>query len=168
MIFKVCIPGLHLSLGIFNRIWKLLENSCQELDFKRSSEVCGASHSDSNIQKLSSVKIEVQKKYGSVLSEMLTYCVLTSNSGGTNELEDSLKAELVDIEKNIQIKVNISLFVTHSIDSLCPNSAHPSSHCFSHHYKYTSRCFTDQIHEHFYLKSHQPRVNYYPLKLCWL
>ncbi len=126
MIFKVCIPGLHLSLGIFNRIWKLLENSCQELDFKRSLEVCGASHSVgghcSSIQKLSSVRaeIEVQKKYGSVLSEMLTYCVLTSNSGGTNELEDGLKAELVEIEKNIQIKVNISLFVTHSIDSLCP------------------------------------------------
>ncbi len=118
MIFKVCIPGLHLSLGIFNRIWKLLENSCQELDFKRSLEVCGASHSVgghcSSIQKLSSVRaeIEVQKKYGSVLSEMLTYCVLTSNSGGTNELEDSLKAELAEIEKNIKIKVNISLFGT--------------------------------------------------------
>ncbi len=121
MIFKVCIPRLHISLGIFNRIWKLLENSCQELDFKRSLEVCGASHSVgghcSNIQKLSSVRaeIEVQKKYSSVLSEMRTYCVLTSNSGGTNELEDSLKKELAEIEKNIQIKVNISLFICHTV-----------------------------------------------------
>ncbi len=127
MIFKVYIPGLHLSLGIFNRLWKLLENSCQELDFKRSLEISSASHSVgghcNDIHKLSSLRaeIEVQKKYGSVLSDMLTYCVLTSNTGGTNELEDSLKAELAEIDQNIQIKVNIS-FPCHTqyIGSLGP------------------------------------------------
>lgn len=30
---QVCIPGLH-SLGIFNRLWTLLEEACTDLDFK--------------------------------------------------------------------------------------------------------------------------------------
>ncbi len=61
----------------------------------------------------------MQKKYSTVLSDMLTFCTLTLNSGGTNELEDSLKTELAEIEQNVQIKVTISFHVTHSIDSLC-------------------------------------------------
>ncbi len=81
MIFKVCIPGLHLSLGIFNRLWKLLENSCQELDFKRSLEISNASHSVgghcNDLHKLSSVRaeIEVQKKYGSALGNAHLLCI---------------------------------------------------------------------------------------------
>ena len=29
---QVCIPGLHLSLGIFNRLYTILENAYHELD----------------------------------------------------------------------------------------------------------------------------------------
>ena len=32
IIIQVCIPGLHLSLGIFNRLYTLLENACHALD----------------------------------------------------------------------------------------------------------------------------------------
>ena len=31
---QVCVPGLHLSLGIFNRLWTLLEDACTELDLQ--------------------------------------------------------------------------------------------------------------------------------------
>ena len=31
---QVCIPGLHLSLGIFNRLWTLLEDACNKLDLQ--------------------------------------------------------------------------------------------------------------------------------------
>ena len=30
--FQVCPPGLHISLGIFFRLFTLLENACHELD----------------------------------------------------------------------------------------------------------------------------------------
>ncbi len=30
----MCFPGLHLSLGIFDRLYTLLEEACQELDLQ--------------------------------------------------------------------------------------------------------------------------------------
>ena len=30
----MCIPGLHLSLGIFNCLYTLLESACEDLDTK--------------------------------------------------------------------------------------------------------------------------------------
>ena len=35
---KVCFPGLHLSLGIFNRLWILLEEECTEVDLALAQE----------------------------------------------------------------------------------------------------------------------------------
>ena len=29
---KVCLPGLHITLGIFDRLFSLLEDSCHGLD----------------------------------------------------------------------------------------------------------------------------------------
>ncbi len=31
---QVCLPGLHISLGIFYRLFSLLEDVCHQLDFK--------------------------------------------------------------------------------------------------------------------------------------
>ncbi len=31
---QVCLPGLHISLGIFYRLFSLLEDACHQLDFK--------------------------------------------------------------------------------------------------------------------------------------
>ncbi len=116
---KVCIPALHLSLGIFNRIWNLLEDNCQELDFKCSLEVSGnASVSDcEHLRKLSSLKaeIEVETKYSSVLSEMITYTMLSSDLSTTSELLESLEAKLDETNLNIQTKVNMRMINTHII-----------------------------------------------------
>ena len=30
--FQICLPGLHMSLGIYDRLWELLEGACTELD----------------------------------------------------------------------------------------------------------------------------------------
>ena len=32
MEIQVCLPGLHISLGVFDRLWTLLEGACTELD----------------------------------------------------------------------------------------------------------------------------------------
>lgn len=29
---QVCLPGLHISLGVYNRLWELLEGACTGLD----------------------------------------------------------------------------------------------------------------------------------------
>ena len=34
LLLKVVIPGLHLSLGIFLRLFNMLEDACHELDIK--------------------------------------------------------------------------------------------------------------------------------------
>ena len=41
-ILKVCIPGLHLSLGIFNQLFTPLEDACKQLDLKMPSAESGA------------------------------------------------------------------------------------------------------------------------------
>ena len=33
-VFQVCPPGLHISLGIFYKIWCLVEEGCHELDLE--------------------------------------------------------------------------------------------------------------------------------------
>ena len=38
----MCIPGLHISLGIFNRLYNLLENACHELDLLQAETDTGA------------------------------------------------------------------------------------------------------------------------------
>ena len=35
----VCFPGLHISLGIFKRIWVILEDSCTRLDLMLAERV---------------------------------------------------------------------------------------------------------------------------------
>ena len=42
-IVQVCIPaGLHISLGIFNRLYNLLEDACHELDSLQTETDTGA------------------------------------------------------------------------------------------------------------------------------
>ncbi len=38
MFLQVCLPGLHISLGIFLRLFTLLEDACHKLDFKLAQE----------------------------------------------------------------------------------------------------------------------------------
>ena len=38
---QVCIPGLHMSLGIFNRLFNLLERACQDLDLEMAARAAG-------------------------------------------------------------------------------------------------------------------------------
>ena len=38
----MCIPGLHLSLGIFNRLWTLLEEAYNKLDLQLAADCDGS------------------------------------------------------------------------------------------------------------------------------
>ena len=41
LLLQVCIPGLHLSLGVFDCLWTLLEEACTELDLRLAIELGG-------------------------------------------------------------------------------------------------------------------------------
>ncbi len=107
----MCIPGLHLSLGIYNRLWLLLEESCKELDFilatSSSGSVSGVISCDhDDLHKLSNMKLELDtdRKYSEHISELLTYYTLTSDDLSSN-VYTSLKTELEATNKRIKDKV---------------------------------------------------------------
>lgn len=93
----MCIPGLHLSLGIYNRIWSLFTGACTELDLKLvdainasepgpSSSSSTHDHFSSSLQKMSLLEMEVdtQRNYAAVLDEMVTYSLLTLPNAQTS------------------------------------------------------------------------------------
>ena len=98
---------MHLSLEIFNRLWKLLEEACRELDFRLAVEHEGSvsdshSMSSSSFKRLSLLKMELetQDKYANLITEMMTYSTLSVDSGNSDIL-DSFRAELTVAQKGI-------------------------------------------------------------------
>ena len=105
----VCIPGLHLSLGIYNRLWTLLEEACHELDFEVATCDIPTSSSDpstSSFKQLSllNVELETQKNEAIVLSEMLTFSTLTMEDPYNSHIYESFD-DLAKIQKTICDKV---------------------------------------------------------------
>ena len=94
----MCIPGLHLSLGIYDRLWNLLCDACHELDLK----LAGLGGNDDGsifsrysnaIQRRSTLELEIetQKNYVTLIDQMATYAMI--NSGLTNDFVTGLKSE---------------------------------------------------------------------------
>ena len=83
---KVCLPGLHISQGIFLKLFTLLENECHELDLKMGSSLSSPmgmsatayeAYSDA-LKELSKFKeeLDLAKDNAMLLDEMQTYCTL--------------------------------------------------------------------------------------------
>ena len=103
---KVCIPELHLFLGIFDRLWNLLEEACKEIDFQCAVEGSSGDTSVEGFRKLCSLKmdIETQQKYHSVLTEMLTFSLLIGSN--VTELVESVNVEVAETQDRIKKLVN--------------------------------------------------------------
>lgn len=87
----MCFPGLHLSLGIFDRLWTLLEEACTELDLylaESASHDWGAADTfdryASALNHLSELKEKrfTQEQQSSMLSQLATYLSLTPSNNG--------------------------------------------------------------------------------------
>ena len=79
----MCIPGLHISLGIFDRLWGLLEDACIELDLHivRHKEAMDGNTFGQYSGALDDVvrlrkKMEVQQQHSSVLRDMISFLML--------------------------------------------------------------------------------------------
>jgi len=107
MCAKVCIPGLHLSLGILDRLWNLLEAECKEIDFQCA--IAAGSSGNSSVEgfrKLSTLKMEVsaQQKYHEVLTQMLTFGLL--NGPSVEDTVESINVEMAQTVDKIKDMVN--------------------------------------------------------------
>ena len=81
----MCIPGLHLSLGIFNRLWSLLGDACSELDLKLAESSRGSdggstyNHYVALLKRRSALRTELNDKQSHVtlMREMVAFASLT-------------------------------------------------------------------------------------------
>ena len=107
--FQVCIPGLHLSLGIFNRIWSLLGGALTELDLKlaklksNNTTPTGSSTYDhfSSLLKISLKELEVntQRGYTTLIDEMVTHSTLTIPNAQTSSFVKNLRTSSASAHK---------------------------------------------------------------------
>ena len=86
---KVCLPGLHISQGIFLKLFTLLEDECHKLDLKMASNVSSSTgmsatayavYSDA-LKELSEVKeeLDLAKDNATLLDEMQYVCISSSS-----------------------------------------------------------------------------------------
>lgn len=84
---QVSIPGLHLSLGIFNRLWTLLEEACTSLDLRLAEENHGPSGTGGHtfneysivLEQRSSLKVQLESQvsHAELLEQLATYLSLS-------------------------------------------------------------------------------------------
>ena len=91
MVLQVCIPGLHISLGIFDRLYNLLADACHELDVLVAEQNAGegrAGMSFSQYQEAFRKRTELQKKIdycqAVISNQMLPYLTLNMPDTSTN------------------------------------------------------------------------------------
>ena len=111
---QVCIPGLHLSLGIFNRLWTLLEEQCKALDFSLDIEGAGSARSFHTagagaLQKRTELmlQLETDTKCTELLSDLLTYTTLTVEDFSSNSFYTSTKEEMDATRRRITDTVHL-------------------------------------------------------------
>ena len=113
----VCPPGLHITLGIFYRIWSLLEEGCHELDLELATRT---SHNPSDREIFKKYSLLV-KELTQLLEKRLNLVQLVSSlnsvlgdlviSSDSNPLVQALKTEL-DTQSQKLEKVVHTLCVT--------------------------------------------------------
>ena len=68
--FQVALPGLHISLGVFHKFFKMLEDECSVLDFKIAEKLAEKEESAGNenfqrfiesVEKMSHVETMIAK-----------------------------------------------------------------------------------------------------------
>ena len=89
---QVCIPGLHLSLGIFSRLYELLEDECHSLDLQLACST-SSDNSESSFAKYSAALTELcrrekelksQKEHTEAVEQIITYLALSLPDAKTN------------------------------------------------------------------------------------
>ena len=119
---QVCFPGLHISLGIFKRIWTILEDSCTKLDLMlaehaTSGNFRGSYHKYvsalSNIVKLKE-EMERLTLSARLLDHLLTYAIVSSPTPAVMVAQKSMidKAKSQRSKAAAVVSIRLSHFST--------------------------------------------------------
>lgn len=114
-VHKVCIPGLHLTLGIYNRLWSLLEDACAELDLRLAasgdSGEGGLSYSlySSRLKQRSELQSQLQTQlgYASVAEQLATYLSMSLPNPESNQTLQGLLKEAAAARKKADEMVKV-------------------------------------------------------------
>lgn len=119
----MCPPGLHITLGIFLRLFILLENDCHQLDL--SMQVQGVDSGPSYGKYASALEEQTkfkdeqhtQRSGLQVLEQLLTH-VLTVLSA-TSPIISELVTEIQQTKQRLQRYVSLKKIITPHIISTC-------------------------------------------------
>ena len=100
---------MHLSLGIFDRIWTLLEENCTELDLKLAessgSDLGGSTFSDYSgaLKERSLLLLELnnQKSFAALTDQLATYFTLSLANPQTSDRLSEMKKTAAATHKRI-------------------------------------------------------------------
>jgi len=119
---------LHLSLGIFDRIWTLLEEGCTELDLKLAESSSGSDFGGSKFREALARKslllseLDRQKTYTTLLDQMTTYLCLTLPDAQTSSFLQELKKEAETAHNILSDKVQVVIIYRSFYLFLCSQS----------------------------------------------
>lgn len=108
----MCIPGLHISLGIFNRLWDLLEGACTKLDLELAKENDGmdgntfeqysqALHKAAVLRE----QLKVEQQHSVVLGNLTTYMMLNLPNPASDPSLVHAFGEVQSLQQTIQTTV---------------------------------------------------------------
>lgn len=99
----MCIPGLHLSLGIYDRLWTLLEEACTSLDLRLAEANHGLPSSGGStfnqysivLEQRSSLKAQLQSQnsHAEMLQQLSTYLTLSLPNPEQNQPLQAIRKE---------------------------------------------------------------------------
>ena len=103
---------MHLTLGIYNRIWSLLGGALTELDLKLAKLKSGDTtpttstykHFSSLLERIALKQFEVdtQRDYAKVVDEMVTHFTLTSPDAQTSSFIKKLRTSATSAHKTLK------------------------------------------------------------------
>lgn len=117
----MCIPGLHLSLGIYDRIWCLLGGALTELDLELAKLKSGSAtptgsstynHFSSLLQKIAHKQLEVdtQSAYTLQVDEMITHATLMTPNVQISSMVKELQKGSETAHKTLKKMVSCFLY----------------------------------------------------------
>lgn len=118
----MCPPGLHTTLGIFYRLWSLLEEECHQLDLELATWTAPQSIDRASFTRYStSVKKRAQlkerklelEKYTATLSAGIAQIATQIQNPDSNPLLLALQQEVNSAIKKLQDVVGFSKVGTH-------------------------------------------------------
>ncbi len=123
---QVCIPDLHMSLGIFSRLYELLEEECHSLDLQLAHST-SSDNSESSFAKYSAALTELcrrekelqsHKQHTEAVEQIITYLALALPDAESNPQLDQAR------EGAAAGRVQIQEMVRHLTCTACENLTH--------------------------------------------